>query len=192
MTRNSGMPAADRSVARNCVEVFRRADYIRGQSGSLAAVGEAVDRLKLHTKSGQTLRRTDVQDLIAAKNPPHNHPGALCRTRCTQERPAVVRSGDRGIKEVSDAGSIPSAHRLPQPMARAAGLRDHSGSDPIGLLRRALSLLRAGRRRGRAVALRRRASAPLLALLVAYFACARYGGSEADVRSRSPACRKRV
>lgn len=36
------------------------------------AVGAAVDRLKLHIKSGQKLRHSDVQDPIAAINA---HPG---------------------------------------------------------------------------------------------------------------------
>ena len=48
---------------------------IQGSEAAIAiytAVGEAVDRLKLHTKSGQKLKRADVQDLIAAINA---HPG---------------------------------------------------------------------------------------------------------------------
>jgi hypothetical protein len=48
---------------------------IQGSEAAVAiytAVGEAVDRLKLHTKTGQKLKRTDVQDLIAAINA---HPG---------------------------------------------------------------------------------------------------------------------
>ncbi len=48
---------------------------IQGSEAAVAiytAVGAAVDRLKLHTKSGQKLKRTDVQALIAAINA---HPG---------------------------------------------------------------------------------------------------------------------
>jgi ribosome-associated translation inhibitor RaiA len=48
---------------------------IKGSEAAVAiytAVDKAVDRLKLHTKSGQTLKRADVQDLIAAINA---HPG---------------------------------------------------------------------------------------------------------------------
>jgi len=48
---------------------------IQGPEAAVAiytAVGETVDRLKLHTKSGQKLKRADVQSLIAAINA---HPG---------------------------------------------------------------------------------------------------------------------